>query len=381
MLLDNPFWPDPRVLCEAEALTGRGHEVTIYAWDRDCEIERPARERLEDIEIIRIPVKSKRQLGLRQIPYYLMYAWRVFWLVMQGKFDAVHCHDLPNLPIGILLKLFRRVRLIYDAHEIYWTMEAHKYSPFVLSLLRRGEIILLRWVDVFITVGAVRSEYYQRYYKKTIHIVGNWHNRKLPDRRLGADLRRRLGVPEDAFVLTFAGTLGLDKSADVLVDCAQRLRSETQPIHWLIAGMGPAEPVFQRAVGQNPNLHFLGWVEDTVPLYSATDALIYLLDLSHSFSKYSSPHHLFVSIAWALPMITLAAGEIGTLLVPEKTGLLIEKADTDTVCSAIRRLSEEPGLYERIVKNLKDLQDVYSWESAAECLCSAYEQSTHSVAG
>lgn len=373
MLLDNSFRPDPRVLREALALTQAGHRVTIYAWDRDMGLDRPAQERIEQVEVVRLPIKSKQQLGPRQIPRYLAYAWRVFWLVRRGSFDVVHCHDLPNLPVGVMLKAFKRIRLAYDAHEIYWIMEAHKYPGWILGLLRYGEMALLRWVDIFFTVGATRAQYYRPHYKRAIHVVGNWYDPQSPDLRQGQDLRRRLGISKDAFVLTWAGTLSPERAPELLIDCARRLWNEGRPIHWLVCGLGPSQSAFIQAAQQNPNLHYLGWVEDTTALYSASNALVYLMDLSHPYTRYNAPNNLYLSIAWALPLIGVAAGEIGATLTSGETGMLIDKMDVDTLCRAVVELSGQPELYERIVNNLRQLQPFYSWASAARCLRRAHE--------
>ncbi|MBK9624803.1 MAG: glycosyltransferase [Rhodocyclaceae bacterium] len=34
------------------------------------------------------------------------------------KPDVVHCHDTLVLPLGVIVKLFTRATLIYDAHEL-----------------------------------------------------------------------------------------------------------------------------------------------------------------------------------------------------------------------------------------------------------------------
>ena len=373
MLLDNPFRPDLRVLREAQTLAESGYDVTIYAWDRDTATTRLPQECFGDnVQVIRISVKSDQQLGLRQIPYYLAYAHRAFWKVWRQDYDIVHCHDLTNLPIGILLKLFKGIDLVYDAHEIYWIMEGTKYSKLILTLLQFLEIVLLRSIDVFITVGEVRAKYYRRYYERKIHVVGNWYDPKMRDSNAGEELRKNLGIPREAFVVTYAGTLSLVRATDVLVESIQSWNDSR--IHWIVCGYGSAEECVKSAAEKNSNLHFLGWLEDITPVFSASDALIYLMDLSHPYAFYNAPNTLYLAIAWKLPLIAISTGEIAEVLTSGKTGLLIESVGMHSISDAVRELAFKSGLYGKIVQELGNLQPQYSWKRAKVRLLSAYEE-------
>lgn len=374
MLLDNPFRPDPRVRREAKALSDLGCEVTIYAWDRDSEYERPKSENCEGFDVVRIPVKTKQQMGLRQISFYLRFAWQVFWVVLRKDVDVIHCHDFLNLPIAVTLKLLKKVKLVYDAHEIYWLMEAQKYPQQVLNLIRNLEILLLRWVDVFITVGSSRVKYYQTYVRKEIIVVGNWYNPMTRMVHLREALRSRLRIPEDALVITVAGKLSPERASDVIIACASRFQNENKPIHWIVAGRGPSQDLFEKASEKNSNLHFLGWVDDTASLYSASDALVYLMDSDHPYTKYNVPNNLFLSIAWKLPLLGINSGEIKSVFASSEAGILIDNVNVDELYSAVSNLYEEPNKHNRITKALNKLQEVYSWDSAKGSLYSAYSK-------
>ena len=375
MLLDNPFQPDLRVLREAQSLSRAGYQVTIFAWDRDMR-ERPQQEVVDQIQVVRIRVKSERQMGKRQIPYYLGYAMRAFWQVLWGKFDIVYCHDFLNLPIGVLLKIFRYlpkpVRLVYDAHEIYSIMEVDRYSPRVLNWMRRCELFLMPWADAFITVGQQRCDYYrQQGYRGEITIVGNWYNPQTVDRAAGQELRQELGIPEHAFVVVQAGTLAQFRAADVIIEAARSAQAARRPIHWIVAGMGSAQEAFEQEAQCNPCLHYLGWVDNLKPVFAASDALIYLMDLNHPYSQYNSPNTLYQSIAWQKPLITVSVGEIDSVLSASGAGLFLQDIHSGDLFAAVTRLSEDEMLYQAIVDKLADLRAMYNWDMAEKRLVAA----------
>ena len=372
MLLDNPFRPDQRVLREAEALTIAGHQVVIFAWDRDIGVNRRVQETCNGIHIIRIPIKTDQQLGLRQIPRFLVFMWRIFWSVLKGEFDVIHCHDFLTLPIGVFVKVLKKVNLVYDAHEIYWIMEANKYPTIILKFMQYTEIFLLRWVDEFITVGKKRLDYYREFSSIPVNIVGNWYDPNLPNKQLGKELRERIGISIDSFVITYAGMLAPARGSKVLLD-AIRQSSGNNHIHWLICGRGIEESLFDQEASKYPNLHFLGWINDLIPVYSASNALIYLMDLDHPYAHYNAPNNLYLSIAWNLPLIGVATGEIGETLKSDETGLLLSKVDGEAVYSAACKLSENREIYNSIVQNIKELQKKYSWKVASQKLLSIYQ--------
>lgn len=371
MVLDNSFRPDLRVMREAATLSEEGNCVTILAWDRDIGIERPVRETIEGVEIVRIPVKSERQLGVRQIPKFLKFFWEAFRYALRHPPDVVHCHDLLTLPIGVFTKLIKKTYLVYDAHEIYWIMEAGKYPPAISWFIKTFENILLKAVDSFITVGEIRSNYYKQYTKAPIYIVGNWYDRQTPNLEHRRILRDQLGIPVDAFIVAYVGSLNRNRSIEVIIHCAE-LAKENNHIHWIICGDGPERQKIEEASTSLLNFHYLGWVDEVSTIYSASDTFLYLMDSDHPYARYIAPNNLYLSIAWLKPLIGVKTGEIKQVLSTDAGGFLFSEYDTKTVYKAIQRLYEDTDTYAQYVELLKGLQHEYSWEKAQQNLLDAY---------
>ena len=132
----------------------------------------------------------------------------------------------------------------------------------------------------------------------------------------GEALRQRLEIPKKAFVITLAGTLSIsERATDVVLEAARRL-STNNHIYWIICGRGSAEGQVVQLANEIHTLRFMGWVSDLTDVFSASNALIYLMSLSSPYAAYNSPNTLYLSIAWALPMIGITAGEIGSILGP-----------------------------------------------------------------
>lgn len=373
MLLDNSFRPDLRVLREAKALTQAGLSVTIVAWDRDEECDLLAHEIRDGFEVVRVPVKSKRHLGVKQIIPYLRFAVRAIRYARRQKIDIVHCHDLPDLPIGVLVKILKRVPLIYDAHEIYWIMDSLRYPKFISNLQKIAELALLKWVDVLITVGEKRVQYYRPHFRGDIYLVGNYYDPQERDPALGRELRQQFSIPAEAFVVAYAGTLSTIRGIDIMIECADRFRQEAQNVHFVFAGVGAQEAMIREAADRNPLVHFMGWVSDLRGLFSAADVLTYLMKVDHPYTQFNAPNNLYLSIAWKIPLLAVQAGEIDTVITNKETGILLDKINASTLFEAIKELASSENTFQHIVSNLSHLQEIYSWKSARDNLYKSYQ--------
>ena len=66
--------------------------------------------------------------------------------------DAIHCHDLNTLYVGVFLKRKQKTDLlVYDSHEL-WT-EMSGINSLVKKIYQKKEKIYLSWVDKVITVS------------------------------------------------------------------------------------------------------------------------------------------------------------------------------------------------------------------------------------
>lgn len=372
MILDNAFNPDQRVLREARTLLEAGHYVTIFAWNREESSKLPDNENIEDIDVRRIRVPTGKQLGLKQVPKYLDFLIHLLRVESFDKYDVIHCHDLPSLVIGAILKIIKKKTIIYDAHEIYWIMESHKYPSAILRFIKYFEICLLKFADSMVTVSGNRFDYYKYFYKKNCVIIGNWYDAKNKDEKKRNDFRKQNGISPESFVISYTGTLDKSRSIDVLVECARQLKEINAPVDWVIAGSGVLESFVKESSAQNPAIHYLGWMEDLTALYSSTDALIYLMEPDHPYTDFNSPNNLFLSIAWRIPLIAISRGDIAETLSADGSGVLIKNVSPSSIIPRIINLYSKKNEYNNICSNLLKLQETYNWQICAQRLVSLY---------
>ena len=95
-----------------------------------------------------------------------MHAFSLFEMVakllrsaIKEKPDLVHCHDTLVLPLGVIVKLFTKAKLIYDAHEL--ESDRNGLSKFEGFLTQYIERLLWRFVDALIVVSPSIDAWYQ----------------------------------------------------------------------------------------------------------------------------------------------------------------------------------------------------------------------------
>src|SRR5205085_743153 len=90
-------------------------------------------------------------------------------------------------------------------------------------------------------------------------------------------LRKSLGIPDDATVLGFVGRIVYDKGVVELHEAWRQLREINPELHLLFVGpyeMQNAIPeTVQKSLEHDARVHFTGMVEDPVPYYSLIDIL------------------------------------------------------------------------------------------------------------
>src|SRR6185437_7479905 len=138
MLVISNVATDTRVMREASALAGAGHEVHVIGKDVSTGYEPPrgvtvasvgagSAFRKEGAESLgarrKLPphLRAARWLLLPQHRNSAFASWRAKAkeLAAEQEFDIVHAHDFNTLALGVELAQGKRVPLVYDTHELW----------------------------------------------------------------------------------------------------------------------------------------------------------------------------------------------------------------------------------------------------------------------
>jgi len=159
------------------------------------------------------------------------------------------------------------------------------------------------------------------------------------------DLRRALGISPKAPVIATTGSLIRRKGHDVLIRAFQALPPISVPPHLLIPSGGAELNSLRElaiALGVAERVHFLGYVDDVVPVYKAAD-IFALASRGDAFGLALAEAGHF-----GLPAVSTRVGGIPEVVLHGQTGLLTPADDVAAFTSALAQLIDDPALRSRI---------------------------------
>lgn len=155
--------------------------------------------------------------------------------------------------------------------------------------------------------------------------------------------RAALGIPADAIVVLYAGSMARKQGLEMVIEVARRLRWESG-IHFVLCGDGAGREALEDAAAGLGNVRFLPLQgeERLTQLLGLAD--IHVLPQRAAAAESVLPSKLGGMLASGRPVVAAAA--IGTALhdAVAGCGLCVEPEDADAMASAIRTLAAAPGL-------------------------------------
>ncbi|MEX0939589.1 MAG: glycosyltransferase family 4 protein [Pirellulales bacterium] len=164
-------------------------------------------------------------------------------------------------------------------------------------------------------------------------------------RAKAAELRRELGIPDDAVVIGFAGRLTPDKGTPQLLAAFELVLRDNPRTYLLLVGdfeRGDPmpEPELQR-VGEHPNIRKTGFVWDPVPYYGVMDVLAFP-SLREGF-----PRVPLEAAAAELPVVGFEATGTIDAVQDGVTGTIVPLGDVDAFAAALAQYVVDPSLRRR----------------------------------
>ena len=159
------------------------------------------------------------------------------------------------------------------------------------------------------------------------------------------EVRRRLGIPPERFVVGWIGRMtGVKQTQDLLAALAE-LRSAGVDAGLLVVGDGPDRAGFeQRARELDLVRHclFLGYQEDVAPWYAAMDAV------ALPSGNEGTPVTVIEALAAGKPVVAYEVGGVPDVVREGVDGFLVEPGSTSGMAKRLAQLAADPELGRRL---------------------------------
>lgn len=295
--------------------------------------------------------------------------WRAFWIIHRESFDIVQLHDPELLILAPLLKLQRRVRVIYDVHDdLSETLRERRWLP---RLVRRPlatcagllERVLARTVDC-VTAATPRIA---RRFEGAV-VVQNFpdvatHVPRHPTPDVAEPLR-----------LIYVGEMNPRRGARELA-AAVSLASANQPVQLDVFGdVKPGALRRELRAVAGDTLRFHGWIAPSKVAWHMRQADVGLVTFHPGPNHdHSQPRKLFEYMANGLAVVASDLPRWREIVDGAECGLLVDPLSPTSIAEALLELAEDRDRLRRLGERGHDAAlTQYSWATQRPILLSVY---------
>jgi glycosyltransferase involved in cell wall biosynthesis len=185
------------------------------------------------------------------------------------------------------------------------------------------------------------------------------------------------GLPPDAFVVGFSGSLKAWHGLDTLLPAFRDLRAALPRAHLLVVGEGPRKAWvegYADGAGIADAVTLTGWVgHDDLP------GLIARMDVATApypaaEGHYFSPLKLFEYLAVGRPVVASRIGQTAQVLDGTDAALLIPPGDPKALTEALLQLAHDPALAARLARNAAAQGRRHDWADNARAVMALMPQ-------
>lgn len=319
-------------------------------------------------------IKTLEQVS-RQFKPDLIYCSTIFYGLLRDIVNVpIVCRSAGNdvlrpwiaYPFRLASHLLATPRL---ENWLYNTFKKMEYPELVDRILRKKRMNLVKQsahrMDLIIAnskfTASLLSELGIEENKIKIAVGGVDTQRFVPHNRSGEpQLRRALGIDNDAYIITTVCRLVPKKGIDFLLRTFHMLRNLMPDAHLLIVGDGSHSKRYQRLardLGLSPHVTFAGsvnhleiqryyWLSDVFVLASR----IQINPITGVRDAETMGRVLCEANAAGVPVLAARSGGIPSVIECDRNGLLFEPDNEEDFLKQIQRIRENPELTRQLVQ-------------------------------
>jgi len=260
---------------------------------------------------------------------------------------------LQPLTVGLTLPLvarLKRARLVFNVQDLHPDVMIDLgmiRSPALVSMLRAIERRAYSRADLLTVICEGFREHCVRRGAQPdrTEVIPNWLDVDEVRPLSGAqELREELGIPADAFVVLYAGTIGLVSGAEVVIEAA-KLLAGNRDVHFAFIGDGPLVPSLRERVHDAGlgNVSFAPFQprERLAEVQGLADASLVTLRPGHG--RTSVPSKVLGYMAAGRPVIAAvdADSETARLIRESGCGAVVPPKDARRLADVITELQQD----------------------------------------
>lgn len=354
-------WDDTRVFHrEAKSLT------KIY----DVELHAPADFKFKEIDGVKVFGLPRVRRILRPLNWF-----RLFLRILKSKADIYHFQDPELIPLGVMTKLIKQKKVIYDVHEdVPKQILTKEWIPAYLrdiiskifSFIERG---CFSFFDAVIAAGEDIATHFPS--SKKIVVIRNFPLLEM----VGKINTKKEKGEKEPIVLIYAGGLTRDRGIKEMVEAVRYIKGNVRLV--LVGSFNDTNLERKIKKKADERVEFIGqvpyeWVFKY--LEKADIGLICLYPTPNFINMWLRNNKIFEYMASGLPIVASNFPGWKKMIEEQGYGITVDPLNPRDIARGIQKLIDEPYRRERMgERGRRAVMEKYNWEKEAQRLFEVYE--------
>jgi glycosyltransferase involved in cell wall biosynthesis len=301
----------------------------------------------EEMGVLNVPALT---LGITR-PWHLWKFWKLCRIIRKEQPAILQCYLFhANIAGRIAGKLCGIRHIISGQRNIDpWRKWYHTLIDRITAPLAQAVISNTR-------AGKDRLVEIEKIPEKKITVIPNCVEAPvIPGSFRRSEVRKILGIPEDAFVILNIGSLAKKKGQEALINAFLIIADRYKKSHLVICGSGPLRDTLLGKIMSSlysQRIHLLDFRKNILELYLAADLFV----LSSLWE--GMPNVVLEAMAAGLPVLATNTGGIPEMIEDKKNGFIAPAATAEAVSEKLSFILENthllPAVGEKAVETVKE---------------------------
>lgn len=361
---------DSRILKTKQSIANFSHNYRVIGIGVKFEEEQHKSNVDDKIEILSINLISRGfrlPNTLKRIFSLVELSFKMIFKALKLKPDIIHCNDTMVLPLGVIIKLFTKSKLIYDAHEL----ESNKngLSKILRNMTFVCEIFLWKFIDKLIVVSpSIGNWYHENIGKKDTEIIMN-------SPILGENItptntnyfRDKFSIPNESKIFLYIGILGKGRGIELILNTF--INNQDLSSHIVFLGYGELKNYLTETSKNYKNIHIHDAVShaEVVSIAKSADIGLCLIENISLSDYYCLPNKLFEYAFAEIPVLASNFPDMKDVINKFQLGKICELSENEIYIS-IKEFENE----EELIKIDSSLLHELSWQAQESKLFRLY---------
>ncbi len=360
---------DSRILKEMSSLANSNKEYELYGIGIFRDKNRYS-STIDKLNIYSLKLKSRNinffPTTLKHFFILIEFYFKLIVTANKIKPSIIHCHDTLVLPAGVIIKLFTKSKLIYDAHEL--ESKKNGISKVDSKIILFTEKIIWSFINKLIVVSpSIESWYESNLGKKSTEIIMNSpyiENEKIIKNNY---LKELYGIPNNKKIFIYIGGLVNGRGIESLIRIFSNKEIKS---HIIFLGYGELRETILENSNKYNNIHLHDAVphEKVLSIAKSADVGLCLIENISLSDYYCLPNKLFEYTFAEIPILASNFPDIKEVIDKYNLGKYSE-LDEESIYNSIKEFENEQELKKIDSSKLYEL----SWQRQEEKLISLYD--------